>query len=212
MPRARSESRAVRLGVFGGTFDPPHLGHLALAERAAERLALERVMFVPAARPPHKRRAPLTPARHRLAMVRLAVRGNPRFAVSDLELRRAGPSYTVDTLRALHARHPRARLHLLLGADSLVDLPNWREADAIRRLATLVVAVRPGAAAPPARGARVVALDNPGLDVASHALRATLARGGSARYLVPDAVLRYAARHRLYARAAPRRRPRPELA
>ncbi|HET7224952.1 MAG TPA: nicotinate (nicotinamide) nucleotide adenylyltransferase, partial [Candidatus Eisenbacteria bacterium] len=117
--RDRARARAVRLAVFGGTFDPPHVGHLALAERAADALALDRVLFVPARVPPHKRHAAMTPARHRLAMVRLAVRGNPRFAVSTLELVRPGPSYTVDTLRALGRRHPRAELFLLIGADSL---------------------------------------------------------------------------------------------
>jgi len=190
-----------RIGLFGGTFDPPHLGHLALAEWARARLGLERVVFMPAGRPPHKRGRPLTAAAHRLAMTRLAARGNAAFAVSDLEARRRGPSFTVDTLRALRARHPGARLYLLMGADSLADFPTWREPGAIARLATLVVAARPlGARPEPRTGptARVVMLDNPVLAISSSALRARARAGRSLRYLVPDAVAAYVARHRLY--------------
>ncbi len=189
--------RVARLGVFGGTFDPPHLGHLALAEWACDALGLTRVLFVPAARPPHKPAGALSASRHRVAMVRLAVRGNPRFAVSTLELEREGPSYTVDTLRALRAAHPRARLYLIVGADTLADIPHWHEADRVRRLATLAVAGRPGARAA-GRGRGVVALDNPPLDIASRAVRARARRGQSVRYMVPDAVARYIAAHRLY--------------
>jgi len=201
--------RFGRLGVIGGTFDPPHLGHLAFAEWARSALGLDRVLFVPAGAPPHKRAGAPTPGAHRLAMTRLAVRGNAAFTVSALELRRRGPSYTADTLRALAARHPRSRLYLLLGADMFGTFGTWREPDAIARLARLVVARRPGAPAPrpPARAPRwarrVTWLENPLIEISSSALRARARRGGSLRYLVPDAVLRYVARHRLY---APRRR------
>lgn len=198
--------RAVRLGVLGGTFDPPHHGHLAFAEWARTELRLDRVLFVPCGTPPHKR-AGATPAAHRLAMTRLAVRGNPAFGVSALEVRRRGPSWTVDTLRALAAREPRARLFLLLGADMFATFDGWREPEEIARRATLVVALRPGvgAARRPRRlprGRRVVWLANPGLELSSTALRDRARRGRSLRYLVPDAVARYVARHRLY---APRR-------
>jgi len=191
--------------VFGGTFDPPHLAHLAIAEWAADALRLERVLFVPAGQPPHKSKSALSAAAHRLAMTRLAVRGNARFAVATLELSRPGPSYTVDTLRALQARFPLARLHLIMGADMLADVPNWHEAGALGDLATLVVAGRPGGRARrPWRG--VVMLDNPPLLIASHAVRTRVREGRSVRYLVPDAVLRYIARHRLYrTRRAPAR-------
>jgi nicotinate-nucleotide adenylyltransferase len=190
----------LRLGVFGGTFDPPHGGHLALAERARERLKLDRVLFVPAGSPPHKRGRVRSSAPARLAMTRLAVRGNPAFAVSTLELGRRGPSFTVDTLRALAAAHPGARLYLLLGADSLAEFAGWRDPAAIRALATLVIARRPGARRAPSGRARrgIVWLDNPGLELSSSALRRHAAAGGSLRYLVPDAVARYVARHRLY--------------
>jgi nicotinate-nucleotide adenylyltransferase len=202
--------RSKRLGVIGGTFDPPHLGHLAFAEWARGALRLDRVLFVPAGSPPHKRSGSPSPAAQRLAMTRLAVRGNPAFGVSALEVRRRGPSYTVDTLRALAARHPGARLHLLMGADMFASFGTWREPDEIARRARLVVALRPGAAPPrrgrrgaPAWARRVTWLANPTIELSSTALRERARRGGSLRYLVPDAVARYVERHRMY---APRRR------
>lgn len=196
-----------RIGVFGGTFDPPHLGHLVLAEWAWARLELDRVLLVPASAPPHKLGRRLSEPAHRLAMTRLAVRGNPALAVSDLETRRAGPSFTVDTLLALRRRHPGARLFLLMGEDSLADFPTWRDPAGIARLATLVVAARPRAgtaarAARPPRGARVVRLDNPLVDVSSSALRARARARRPLRYLVPDTVAAYIERHRLYRRGA----------
>jgi nicotinate-nucleotide adenylyltransferase len=159
-------------------------------------LALDRVWFVPAGAPPHKRGATATAARHRLAMARLATRGNPGFGVSPLECRRVGPSYTVDTVRAFARAHPGSRLHLLMGADTWATFASWREPKSIARAARLVVALRPGSRTPRDRG--VHWLTNPGLDVSSSALRARAARGRSLRYLVPDAVARYIARHRLY--------------
>jgi nicotinate-nucleotide adenylyltransferase len=205
--RSPAAAAKPRLGILGGTFDPPHFGHLALAEWARVELSLDAVWFVPAGEPPHKRRDGHSAARHRLAMTRLAARGNPAFRVSALECRRSGPSYTVDTVRALARAHPGARLHLLMGADTYATFGGWREPERIARAAALVVALRPGAPARVRRaggsraagnGARVRWLSNPGLDVSSHALRARAARGRSLRYLVPDAVARYIARHRLY--------------
>jgi nicotinate-nucleotide adenylyltransferase len=202
-----------RIGLFGGTFDPPHFGHLVLAEWARVRLRLDRVVFVPAGTPPHKRGRRLTDAALRLALTRLAVRGNPAFTVSGFEARREGPSFTVDTLRHFHARQPGASFYLLMGADSLADFPDWHEPGEIVRLATLVVAVRPAAPAPAirARGhslvqarapGRVILLDNPLVAISSSALRARARAGRSLRYLVPDAVAAYVARHGLYGRGA----------
>ena len=189
-----------RLGLFGGTFDPPHVGHLALAEWARDRLRLDLVLFVPAGRPPHKRRSVLSPAADRLAMTRLAVRGHPAFRVSTIETRRQGPSFTVDTLGWARARFPGAQVFLLVGADSLADLPHWHEPERIVRLARLAVAARPGRRhRVRARfGARVVELDNPGLEVSSSAIRARARAGHSIRYLVPESVERYIRRHGLY--------------
>lgn len=200
-------ARPRRLGVFGGSFDPPHVGHLALAEWARDELALDRVLFVPAAQPPHKRAAVATPARHRLAMTRLATRGHAAFEVSTIEMERRGPSYTVDTLLELARREPAAERFLLVGGDMFDIFSKWRGSELILGLATLAVALRPDAARPRRTrwdrvGRGVVWLGNPALDVSSSAIRARAAAGRSLRYLVPDAVVRYAARHRLYRRAA----------
>ena len=199
----------LRIGLFGGTFDPPHLGHLALAECAREQLRLDRVLFVPAGTPPHKRGRQLSSARSRVAMTRLAVRGQAAFAVSTLEVRRRGPSLTLDTLRHLHAGFPGARIYLLMGADSLDDFRFWHEPRAIAALATLAVARRPRAGGTrrrtrsgARRGARVVQLDNPVLELSSSDIRARARAGRSVRYLVPDAVAAYLARHRLYRKRA----------
>jgi len=194
-----------RIGVFGGTFDPPHLGHLALAEWAREELGLDRVLFVPAGVPPHKRTARSSPAR-RLAMTRLAVRGNSAFRAEPLETRRRGPSYTVDTLRALAARHPGAKLWLLVGADTYATIAEWREPAEIARLASVAVAARPGAPrarrAAWTRGGRVRWLGNPALDVSSSAVRDRARAGRSLRYLVPASVAGYIEAHGLYRRNA----------
>jgi nicotinate-nucleotide adenylyltransferase len=195
-----------RIGLFGGTFDPPHVGHLVLAECARDRLGLDEVRFIPAGQPPHKRSHPVSPCARRVAMVRLAVRGNPGFVVSTIEARRSGPSFTVGTLRRVASETPRARIYLLMGADSLDEFPTWREPEAILSLATLAVAGRPGApgrsprrSKSPLRGrGRIAWLDNAEIDVSSSRVRARVRAGHSVRYLVPDAVAAYIARHRLY--------------
>lgn len=184
-----------RVGVFGGTFDPPHLGHLAIAEWARERLGLDHVTFVPAGEPPHKRRG-VTAAPHRLAMTRLAVRGNRAFRVSSLEARRPGPSFTVDTLRELRRRDRATRLWLLLGEDSLDDFASWHAPEEILRLATLAVAGREGAGR--RRRPPCTWIGNPAIAISSSALRRRARAGRSLRYLVPDRVIAYLERHRLY--------------
>lgn len=192
-----------RIGLFGGTFDPPHAGHLAIAEWAREQLRLDRVLFVPAGTPPHKRGRRMSSAAARVAMTRLAVRGHPAFRVSTLEVRRAGPSFTADTLRDLHAAFPGARLFLIMGEDSLDDFRTWHEPGAIAALATLAVARRPDRPRTRPRPPRgVVWLDNPGLDLSSSGIRARARAGRSVRYLVPDAVAAYMVRRRLYRRSA----------
>lgn len=133
--------------MFGGSFNPVHLGHLLVADEIAEILDLERVLFVPAAAPPHKPAAELAPARHRFEMTRLAVAEHPRFEVSDVELRRSGPSYTVDTLEALT---PRGDLHLIIGSETFLDLLSWREPRRVAALARLVVVPRTGGSFDPA--------------------------------------------------------------
>ena len=188
-----------RVGLFGGTFDPPHVGHLVIAEWARERLRLDRVVFMPAGSPPDKRRRDLSSVAHRVAMSRRAVRGHPAFRVSTLEARRDGPSYTVDTLRSLRRSFPGAQLYLILGEDRLAGFERWREPREIMKLATLAVAARPGARRRAGAVTRRVRwLGNPPLAISSSALRARSRAGRSLRYLLPEAVERYVRRHRLY--------------
>ncbi len=187
-----------RLGIFGGTFDPIHLGHLVIAERARSDLALDLLLFVVAGDPPHKQSV-VASAQDRLRMVQLATRDNPCFAVSDIEVRRAGHSYTVDTLRELREDRPRADFFFLLGSDSLSDLPAWHVPEDIAALATLAVVPRPGWESGGYEGLGSVVLVNcPQLDISSSAVRAMFRSGHSARYLVPDPVLEYVAERGLY--------------
>ena len=195
------------VGVFGGTFDPIHVAHLAVAEEARDALGLESVLFVPAGEPPHKRGRPITDIEHRLAMVEAAVAGNAGFAVSRLELDRDGPSYTIDTLRDLRAADPGRDLALVLSAEAFLELPTWHEPAAILAVAALVVAPRdgyPDAAQDfldrhfPGTVARAVFLDGPRMRLSASEIRARAAAGRSLRYLVPDAVAAYIGDHALY--------------
>ena len=200
----------LRLGVFGGTFDPIHLGHLILAEQARERLRLDEVLFLPAAAPPHKQSREITSGARRLEMVELAIAGNACFSASDLEWRREGLSYTVDTLRELRIERPDACLFLLLGADSLHDLPQWHQPEEIARLARIAVVERPGsppidvrALAPPLTDEQAAAVAEhlvpiPLIEISSTAIRQRAAAGRSIRYLVPPAVEAYIDAHGLY--------------
>lgn len=190
---------AVRIGVFGGTFDPVHVGHLAIAHAALESVPLDRVLFVPARRSPLKERGPVATEADRLAMLELALAGEPRFAVSRAELDREGPSYTVDTLAGLAGSD---ELFLILGSDAIADLPRWKDPERIAQLATLVVADRPGA---PERigDAPIVTFDAPRLDISSRELRARAARGLSLRYLVPDPAWKHIEARGLYRAEGP---------
>ncbi len=199
------------LGVFGGTFDPIHVAHLAVAEAARDAVGLERVLFVPAGEPPHKVGRPISPAEHRLAMVAAAIAGNDGFELSRMELDRDGPSYTVDTLVDLRAARTAAdaapSLALILSAEAFVELPTWHQPERVLELAALVVAPRDGypEAAPdflahhfPGVEARAIFLDGPHLRLSASDLRARAAAGRSLRYLVPDAVAAYIGDHALY--------------
>jgi nicotinate-nucleotide adenylyltransferase len=198
----------MRLGVLGGTFDPPHVGHLILAEEARTRLQLERVLFVPAGDPWRKAGQEVTPVEHRLAMVRLLLASDPYFEVSTLEVERQGPSYTVDTLEALHRQYgPGLELYFILGEDALHDLPNWKEPARLISLAWLAVAPRPPErgwtragleAGVPGLSRRIVPLPMPTIDISSTALRERPRAGLSLRYLVPLAVEEYIRQHGLY--------------
>lgn len=210
-PAATADAIRARLrgahGIFGGTFDPIHVAHLAVAEAARDDLGLASVTFIPAGTPPHKQDRSITPAEDRVAMVELAIADNPAFAVSRIELDRSGPSYTVDTLAAL-AESGIGPLALIISMDSFLELPSWRDPDRVLSLATLVVAPRAGYAPAgpelvvphvPARSTpRVVMLDGPHLRLSASELRARAAAGRSLRYLVPDAVWAYIGDHGLY--------------
>jgi nicotinate-nucleotide adenylyltransferase len=189
----------VRLGILGGTFDPPHLGHLAVAQDAWSRIGLDRVLFVPAAQPPHKPKSVDAPPALRLAMVRAAILGDDRFEATDLELMRQGPSYTADTLRDLAGRLPDAELFLLLGADQFREFATWREPAVIAALATLVVVRRAGIDAETGTlDATVLELDAVRIDVSSTEIRRRVAAGEPIRYLVPEGVRRIIEREGLY--------------
>jgi nicotinate-nucleotide adenylyltransferase len=205
----------VRLGILGGTFNPPHLGHLVCAQEAHAQLGLDRVVLMPAGEPPHKRLAPGGPdAEQRLELCRLAIGDDERLAVSRLELDRPGRSYTVDTLNALHADDPQQELTFIVGGDMARGLPTWREPERVLALATLAVAERAGAAredvlgelrpltggaGSPAGAERVRFFDMPRVDVSSSMVRERVAAGRPIRYLVPDAVRERIAAWGLYA-------------
>lgn len=196
------------VGLLGGTFNPPHLGHLVCAQEALVQLGLDRVLLVPVNVPPHKEVAADPGPQARLELCRLAVAGDERFGVCDAEVLRPGPSYTVDTLRAIHAADPGDDLTFIVGGDVAQGLPTWREPAEVLRLARLAVAERTGArridilerVAQVAGGPeRVAFFDMPRMDLSSSLVRRHVAAGRSIRYLVPDAVAGYIAEHGMYA-------------
>jgi len=198
-----------RIGLFGGAFDPPHLAHVALAHAACEQLQLDALRIIPTGQAWHKPRA-LSPAEHRLAMCQHAFGDEPRFVLDDRETRRVGPSYTIDTLRALQAEAPQAEFFLVLGADQLRALPTWHQAEAVVRAATIAVASRADAQgvdespvlACAVPGARVQTLHMPTSALSATEIRKKAALGADLAPLVPAAVARYIDQHHLY-RTAP---------
>ncbi len=200
----------MRIGVFGGTFDPVHLGHLIIAEQCREQSRLDEVWFVPTARPPHKPRPGLTPFEKRAEMLHLAVAGHAQFRVEELEKDRPGPSYTADTLAEIQRRRPGVELHLILGSDCLPDLPGWHEPLRIVTQAGLIVVARPGwpvwqaeqlrsalrLAPEQPLGMQIVPI--PLIEIASRDLRRRVSESRSIRYLVPSAVVAYIADKQLY--------------
>jgi nicotinate-nucleotide adenylyltransferase len=191
----------VRLGLFGGTFDPPHIGHLIVAQDALEALRLDRILFIPAGAPPHKLNRTITPAAVRLEMLRAAIGDDARFAIESLELDRPGPSFTVDTAAAMAAKYPGADLFLLIGADQFREFATWREPERLAGLVSIAVLSREGAEAAPAEtagnfGAQYVNVTR--IDISSTAVRRRCAAGESIRYLVPAGVEAYLSEHRVY--------------
>lgn len=200
----------MRLGIYGGTFDPVHYGHLLLAESCREQCRLDRVWFMPAAVPPHKQGVTVSDAAVRIELLQLAIGGHEAFAVSTLEIDRGGVSFTIDTLAAIHEREPGAELFLLMGADTLEDLPNWREPRRVLELATPAVVHRAGGAGPrfeaiatfvaPERLAAIKAsqVEMPAIGLSSTEIRRRVAEGRSIRYMTPRAVEMGIATRRLY--------------
>lgn len=201
---------SMRIGIFGGTFDPVHLGHLILAEQCREQGRLDRVWFVPAARPPHKQDQPLSPFAQRVEMLSLAIAGHPAFHINDMEKDRPGFSYTVDTLAHLRRTDPDTDFHLLIGSDCLPDLPSWRDPSRIVEQAGILVVERPSAPVwspeqlraelrlPAEIPLRFQAIHSPLVAISSRDLRRKSALGQSIRYLVPRAVECFIETHRLY--------------
>ena len=196
----------MNIGVLGGTFDPVHIGHLIVAEEARLTLGLSKVLFVPAGQPWLKQDRSIAPAVHRVEMVRRAIAGNPFFEISTLEVERAGPSYTVDTLTMLGKQlGSRARLSFILGRDTLAELLLWKEPQKVVQLCRLVVPPRLGSRdlkhlekAIPGLLERVIQLDMPVIGISSSEIRQRIAQGLPIRYLVPPAVEKYITEHRMY--------------
>jgi nicotinate-nucleotide adenylyltransferase len=197
----------VRIGIMGGTFNPPHLAHLICAQEAYLQLGLDRVTLIPARIPPHKPVEDEPGPEHRLELCRLAIQGDEhRFEVSDVEIAREGPSYTVDTLDELHSSAPEHELFLIVGGDIAAGLPDWREPERVLSLATLAIAKRRGtsrAAVDDALGVlrggeRAQFFRMPRIAISSTMLRERVRAGHSIRYYVPDPVVSYIDRHRLY--------------
>lgn len=209
----------MRTGILGGTFDPPHTGHLIVAQDAALALGLDRILFVPAAVPPHKQHMTLTPAPVRARMLGLALAGDDRFAMDTLELERPGPSYTVDTLRDLALRWPGTDWTLLMGVDQYATFHTWRQPEEIRRICEIAVLSRDGMTRGAGMDGALPADETGGamatlpagatwvnvtrIDISSTAIRERVAEGHPIRYLVPAAVEEFIAAERLYSRNGP---------
>ena len=187
----------MRTGVFGGSFDPVHRGHLAVARQAVAALKLDQVLFIPARTQPLKSRGPYAAPEHRVAMLKAAIEGHPAFLLDLRELGRSGPSYTVETLRELILERPQDQLFLLIGADAARDLPRWHEAEQVGQLATIAVVPRPGALLPALPASMVTVTLDP-VDVSATMVRTAAAAEQSIDQLVPKPVADYIAAHRLY--------------
>jgi nicotinate-nucleotide adenylyltransferase len=196
----------MRIGILGGTFNPPHLGHLVAGQEAYRELGLDQVMLIPAGIPPHKPVDAEPGPHHRLELCRLAIGNDERFTVSDLELRRDGPSYMVDTLKELSTQAPNNDLFLILGGDIAAGLPEWHEPERVLELATVAIAGRRGTAKAAvqkalgglAGGDRATFFQMPRIGISSTMVRRRVRAGQPIRYFVPDGVVDYIETHGLY--------------
>jgi nicotinate-nucleotide adenylyltransferase len=196
----------AQIGILGGTFDPIHYGHLIIAEAAMDQLGLDRIEFLPANDPPHKPEGSVSPARHRAAMVQTAIDPVDYFELNCIEMERAGPSYTVDSLEQLVRERPQDSFWFIIGGDSLRDLPAWRSPERILELASLAVIDRPGAiydlagleGLVPGLRQRIALVEAPLIDISATLLRRRFAAGGSIRFQTPDSVIAYMTANGLY--------------
>ncbi len=191
----------MNIGIFGGTFDPPHLGHLIVAETVRERLALELILFMPANFPPHKEGEPVASTTHRLNMLQLAVAGNSYSKVSDLEIRRGGKSYTIETLRSLRNLYPGDTLFLIIGSDNLRIFPAWKEPEDVLKSSRVVVIDRPGLVRDAIENEfvqRVQFVQVPTIEVSATDIRGRIRDGKTIRYMVPEPVRAYIEDNKLY--------------
>lgn len=193
-----SASAPQRIGILGGTFDPPHVGHFMVAADVFAALELDRLLLIPAASPPHKQGQVRATAEQRLAMVRAAAEGDDRFEVDDIELRRPGASYTVDTLRELRTRHPGAELFFVIGMDQFRELHTWREPEEVARLARLAVVSRDGDLPVGESPIPVVPVGVTRIDLSATDIRRRVQDGESIRYFVPEPVREFIEREGLY--------------
>jgi len=228
-PGTQHSALPMRLGLFGGSFNPIHNGHLTIARQAREILTLDRILFIPTGDPPHKQHGALAPARHRYEMVRLAIGADPTFAISDIEIARQGKSYSIDTVRALRQQHgPSTALFFLIGLDAFIDLPSWREPEALLAACSFVVISRPGQTyrtlaslpilpkidtdrlasldnglvgrldLPLPSGREVICLPLPPCPISASDIRSRIRRGAALANLLPPPVESYILRHQLY--------------
>jgi nicotinate-nucleotide adenylyltransferase len=187
----------MRIGILGGTFNPIHIGHLILAEETREKIGLDRIIFVPAYLPPHKEDSDIAQAKQRLVMVKLAIQGNPNFAVSDLEIKRDGRSYTIDTIKELKGLYSRDELYFIIGSDLLEYLDEWKDLDEILKLVKFIVATRPGYALDKIPS-HIATIPIRAVDISGFEIRKAIKESKSFRYLVPQAVYDYIKKERLY--------------
>ncbi|MDP6358017.1 MAG: nicotinate-nucleotide adenylyltransferase [Planctomycetota bacterium] len=200
----------MKIGIYGGSFDPIHMGHLILAEHVRDSLGLSKIIFVPARIPPHVEAKALSPDEHRLAMVSVAMYDNPRFVCSDVELKRQGPSYTIETIREFRRKYPHDDLHFIVGADSVREFPNWKDPDQIGGECRIVVGVRPGfeksifeeleSSFSPEfiQSLKDNFVETPAVDISSTDIRQRIKEGKSIRHLVPVGVYDYIRTKNLY--------------
>jgi nicotinate-nucleotide adenylyltransferase len=188
------------IGILGGTFNPIHLAHLILAEQAWEEFNLQKVFFIPSAHPPHKQKTEVEEFKHRFTMTRLAIRENPFFEISDIEMKRKGKSYSIETVREMKKLYPKNEIFFIIGADALLELPLWKTPEKLLQECKFIVVPRPGYPLKeiPQRGSVILFSKFPLLGISSTEIRERIRKGKSIRYLTPLPVVEYIKTHRLY--------------